>query len=159
MEKNPYQIGFLLILCGTFHSLLRQRSSKWLCWGTINYDKPNSSSWKHRISNCYNMHETWTQEFCHQKIWPCHRLKLWDFNDLQLSFNETYIFEICMTTAFKWGIGQVPELASCWDSHSQLLERVIKMSPDGADFLHKRFYGWQQYPYQKSLSQLFSIWS
>ena len=81
------------------------------------------------------------------------------FNDLQLPINGTYIFEICMTTAFKWGIGQVPELASCWDSHSQLLERVIKMSPDGADFLHKRFYGWQQYPYQKSESQLFSIWS
>ena len=46
-----------------------------------------------------------------------------------------------MTRAFKWAITRAHRLASCWDTHSQLLETLVKMSPDGANFGHESSYG------------------
>ena len=71
----------------------------------------------------------------------------------------TYIFEILMVSAFQNGKARIYKLNFGWDSSSQLLESLIKMSPDGAHFGHKCFYVWQEAPYQKLASQLFSVLS
>ena len=71
----------------------------------------------------------------------------------------TYIFEILMVSAFQNGKARKYKLNFGWDSPSQLLEWLIKMSPDGAHFGHKCFYVWQEAPYQKLASQLISVQS
>ena len=53
----------------------------------------------------------------------------------------TYIFEILMVSAFQNGKARKYKLNFGWDSPSQLLESLIKMSPDGADFGHKVYLG------------------
>mgnify|MGYP007048713063 CR=1 FL=1 len=51
----------------------------------------------------------------------------------------TYIFEIYRSNAFQRGMTWAKSLANSWDSDSQLLEVIIKMSPDGANFLVEMF--------------------
>ena len=57
----------------------------------------------------------------------------------KLSSLMTYIFEIYRSNAFQRGITWAKSLANSWDSDSQLLEVIIKMSPDGANFLVEMF--------------------
>ena len=58
---------------------------------------------------------------------------------MKLSSLVTYIFEIYSLRPFQRGITWAKKFANSWDSDSQLLEVIIKMSPDGANFLAKMF--------------------
>ena len=58
---------------------------------------------------------------------------------MKLSSLVTYIFEIYSSRPFQRGITWAKKFANSWDSDSQLLEVIIKMSPDGANFLAKVF--------------------
>ena len=58
---------------------------------------------------------------------------------MKLSWLVTYIFEIYKSTAFQRGITWAKSLENSWDSDSQLLEVIIKMSPDCANFWYKCF--------------------
>ena len=49
----------------------------------------------------------------------------------------TYIFEIYRSRAFQRGITRIHKLDFGWDGHSRPLKAIIKMSPDGANFLYK----------------------
>ena len=69
----------------------------------------------------------------------------------------TYIFENYTTVDTFWCKNWILTCTILGDSHSQLLQIITKMSPDGANFLLKSFQGSGQYPCKTLASQLFSV--
>ena len=79
------------------------------------------------------------------------------FNSGEMTPMRTTIFEICLTRPFQRAIAQAPKFANCWDTDSQLLETLIKISPDGANFWRKSSSRSEKQECKELASQLFSV--